>query len=104
MTLYKPLNILQIIRCLVDDSKKVLTASLDKTIALWSSDGGCDALCDNSYSEAQRLAVPGGPVFSTLLDRRSDDGLADQIYLGTHGKQVKNKLPSAKMNYLLCPF
>ena len=59
-------------------------------MALWTSDGGCDATCDNSYSEAQRLTVTGGPVFSLLLDRRSDDGLADQVYLGTHGKQVSS--------------
>ncbi|KAG7674834.1 hypothetical protein KSW81_002345 [Nannochloris sp. 'desiccata'] len=76
-----------------DKSKKIVTTSLDKTVALWTSEGGCDALCNSGYSETHRFTPPGGPVFSTLLDRRSDDGLPDQLYLGAHGKHVTAWVP-----------
>jgi pleiotropic regulator 1 len=50
--------------------------------------GTCDAFGSGGYLEALRLTPPGGPVFSLLLDQRSDDGLPSQVYLGNHAKQV----------------
>jgi WD40 repeat protein len=73
----------------------VITTSLDKTVALWTAEGGCELSVNSGYAEAQKFAVPGGPAFCTLLDRRSEDGLNDQVYLGTHGKSVMAWVPPA---------
>ena len=57
--------------------------------------GTCDAFGSGGYLEARRLTPAGGPVFSLLLDQRAYDGLANQVYLGTHGKQVLAWVPPA---------
>ena len=73
--------------------KRIVTTSLDKTVALFESEGDCEFICNSDFLEAQRITPPGGPVFSVLVDSRSDDGLPDQVYMGNHGKQVVAWVP-----------
>ncbi len=73
--------------------QQVVTASLDKTVALWEGQGGCDELCTAGFSEVVRLTPGGGPVFSLLEDSRGQDGLATQVFMGNHGRQVVAWVP-----------
>lgn len=76
-----------------DHGKQIVTSSLDKTIALWLSEGDCNDLCGAGYTQVSRLSPSGGPVFSMLLDQRSEDGGANQIFLGNHAKQILDWVP-----------
>lgn len=73
-----------------EDQKQVLTSSLDKTLALWGSEGE-----DGQWVEQARLSPPGGPIFSLALDSREQDGLPNQVFVGNHAKQVAAWVPPA---------
>lgn len=60
---------------------------------MWKAEGACEELCGEGYSEVVRLSPPGGPVFSLLLDHRTEDGVPNQIFLGNHAKQVVDWVP-----------
>ncbi|KAL4420306.1 hypothetical protein ABPG77_001396 [Micractinium sp. CCAP 211/92] len=77
-----------------EDSKQVVTSSLDKSLALWQQAGG-DDLGTGGFVEAARLTPPGGPIFSLALDTREQDGLPNQVFVGNHAKQVAVWVPPA---------
>lgn len=77
------------------EEKKIVTSSLDKTLALWTSQGNCEELDVCGFKEEARLAPPGGPIFSLALDSREQDGLPNQVFVGNHAKQVAVWVPPA---------
>jgi WD40 repeat protein len=77
------------------DQQRLVTTSLDKTVAAWSSEAGsCSpaALGGAGFAEVSRLTPPGGPVFSLLLDEGAaadaDPDAPARVYLGNHARQV----------------
>lgn len=73
-------------------SKTLVTSSLDKSLASWSTGAG-QAVGDVGFTLGARLTPPGAPVFSLAADRRSQDGLPDQVFCGNHAKQVLAWVP-----------
>lgn len=75
-----------------DNRKQIITASLDKTLALWTSEGECDSLCGLGYVEEARLSPGGSPIFCMARDS-SPDGQPNAVFLGNHAKQVVAWVP-----------
>lgn len=75
-----------------DHAKQVVTSGMDKTVALWQSQG--EDLGSGGFAEAARLAPPGGPVFALALDDRQAGGQQpSEVLLANHGKQVLAWVP-----------
>lgn len=86
-----PLSVLIV----ADVRKQIVTAGLDKSVAIWESLHGDDSciedLCEAGYYELARMAVPKGPAFSMILQEGAAEDDAEgerQLYLGTHGKEI----------------
>lgn len=68
---------------------KVLSAGMDKTVAIWS-------VAEEGQLEIEkRIVLSGGPCFSLHVEppRQDDDGF-DSILMGTHAKNILSWAPS----------
>lgn len=78
-----------------DTCKQVITASLDKTVALWRLEE-CGCFLDKSISgneaggvrEAIRLQTPGAPIFSLALDPAGASSGRQQVFAGNRERTV----------------
>lgn len=79
-----------------DDKTEIVTASLDKSVALWSSTCSselpmpeiCGHSCLGEVEGALRVAMPGAPIFSMALDSEMSGSGRRQVLLGTSAKSV----------------
>lgn len=75
----------------VEDSalgKQVITTSLDKSVAMWTSQGGCNDFCGLGMDLGGRIVPQGGPAFSVVAQEREQDRLPAQVFLGMQSKSV----------------
>lgn len=81
-----------------DEQQEIVTASLDKSVALWSAlgsaqlpqrDHSCSGhSCLGEVEGALRVAMPGAPIFSMALDNETTGSGRRQVLLGTSAKSV----------------
>lgn len=78
-----------------DDQQQIVTASLDKSVALWSATNSgqlpaasCGPCCLGEVGAALRITLPGAPVFSLALDSEATGSGLRQVFAGTSAKSV----------------
>lgn len=64
----------------------IFSCGMDKTAAIWTLSG-------SEMELRRKIILSGGPAFCAVGDMRSEDGLLDRIYMGTHSNTVLSWTP-----------
>jgi len=68
----------------------IFSCGMDKTSAIWRLSG-------SELELRRKIILSGGPAFCAVGDMRSEDGLLDRIYMGTHSNTVLSWTPETPL-------